>query len=307
MVVKLDLANAFDRVRHKFLLKVLHKLGFGEKFINWIRACISEPWIAPLVNGRAVDFFKATRGLRQGCPLSPLLFVLQASVLNFYLDKKRADQDIVGLCIARGVKNINHALFADDTLLLGASSVLMASRFKRALDEFCIVSGSSLNNGKFHIYNRNTTSSLLNSIPKPLVSPQPQIGHPSSQSWKSWCWRRHIESRWHKDTQFHLGFGTASSIQAKTLALFQRLKILKVLNIREASVIGDSQVIINTMVSHSKPKDLRLARLIFRIIDLGDSFQNLNFYHVLRANNKETDIEANKAALLMAGALLRGG
>ena len=64
MVVKLDLANAFDRVRHSFLLKVLHKLGFCEKFINWIQACISEPWIAPLVNGRATDFFKVMRGLR---------------------------------------------------------------------------------------------------------------------------------------------------------------------------------------------------------------------------------------------------
>jgi len=127
MVVKLDLANAFDQVRHSFPLKVLHKLGFGEKFINWIRACISEPWIAPLVNGRAADFFKATRRLRQWCPLSPLLFVLQASVLSFYLDKKMMDQEITGLCIARGVKNINHALFVDDTLLLGAASMLMAS------------------------------------------------------------------------------------------------------------------------------------------------------------------------------------
>eukprot|EP00253_Pinus_taeda_P021912 PITA_21912 len=148
MVVKLDLANAFDRVRHSFLLKVLHKLGFGENFINWIRACISEPWIAPLVNGRVADFFKAMRGLRQGCPLSPLLFVLQASILSFYPDRKRVD------------------------------SVLMASRFKRALDEFCMVSGSSLNNGKCHIYCWNTTSSLLNSISR-------TFGFAASSNWTS--------------------------------------------------------------------------------------------------------------------------
>lgn len=104
MVVKLDLANAFDRVRHSFLFNFLSKFGFGVSFINWIWACISEPWIAPLVNGRAPDFFKATRGLRQGCPLSPLLFVLQASVLSFHLDKKLQDQEINGLCIARGIK-----------------------------------------------------------------------------------------------------------------------------------------------------------------------------------------------------------
>eukprot|EP00253_Pinus_taeda_P029587 PITA_29587 len=97
MVIKLDLANAFDRVRHSFLFDVLQKMGFNPNFIKWIRACISEPWIAPLVNGRAVDFFKASRGLRQGCPLSPLLFVLQASVLSFYLQQKQQDQDIAGL------------------------------------------------------------------------------------------------------------------------------------------------------------------------------------------------------------------
>lgn len=71
---------------------------------------------------------------------------------------------------------------------------------------------------------------------------------------------------------FTWGLGITSNIQAEALALFQGLKILKVLNIREANVIGDSQVIINTMVTHSKPMDLRLARLIHMITDLGDSF-----------------------------------
>ena len=78
------------------------------------------------------------------------------------------------------------------------------------------------------------------------------------------------------------------------------------LNIREVNDIRDSQVIINTMVTRSETKDLRLARLIHKILDLGDSFHNLNVYHVLRANNKEADNEANKAALLTVGALLKG-
>ena len=62
------------------------------------------------------------------------------------------DQEIVGLCKARGVENINHALFVDDTLLLGAAYVLIASRFKGVLYEFCLTLGSSLNIGKCHIY-----------------------------------------------------------------------------------------------------------------------------------------------------------
>ena len=87
MIVKLDLANAFDRVRLNFLFAVMLKLGFHPQLVSWVRACISGPWIAPLVNGRPADFFQATRGLRKGCPLSPLLYVIQASVLSFQLDK----------------------------------------------------------------------------------------------------------------------------------------------------------------------------------------------------------------------------
>ena len=98
----------------------------------------------------------------------------------------------------------------------------------------------------------------------------------------------------------------ASNIQPEALALFQGLDILKVLNIREVNDIGDSQAIINTMVTRSETKDLRLARLIHKILDLGDSFHNLSVYHVLRGNNKEEDNEANKAALLTSGALLKG-
>jgi hypothetical protein len=152
MVIKLDLANAFDRVRLSFLWEVLKKFGFGMGFLNWIRACIVDPWITPLVNGRATGFFKASRGLRQGCPLSLLLFVLHVYVLSFYLDQKLVDQEILGLNIARGVKNVNHTIFTDDTLLLGAASARSALRFKEVLDDYSEASSSCLNKGKCKVF-----------------------------------------------------------------------------------------------------------------------------------------------------------
>jgi hypothetical protein len=82
MIINIDLANAFDRVRHNFLFKVMEKFGFAPSFINWIKSCIDSPWIYPLVNGRATKFFQASRGLRQGCPLSPLFYAIQAIVLS---------------------------------------------------------------------------------------------------------------------------------------------------------------------------------------------------------------------------------
>jgi hypothetical protein len=51
MIVKLDLANAFDKVHLDFHFAMMHKLGFEKRFINWVEACISHPWIDPLVNG----------------------------------------------------------------------------------------------------------------------------------------------------------------------------------------------------------------------------------------------------------------
>ena len=104
----------------------MQKFGFASDFISWVRACISKPWIAPLVNGRAAPFFQATRGLRQGFPLSPLLYAIQASVLSFQLDSTRHDQDLPGIKMARGIKDINHAQFVDDTILLGGASNIIA-------------------------------------------------------------------------------------------------------------------------------------------------------------------------------------
>jgi ribonuclease HI/exonuclease III len=157
MVIKLDLANAFDRVRHDFLYEIMKKFGFDLHFISWIKACIGSPWIAPLVNGKVSGFFKASRGLRQGCPLSPLLYALQASALSFQLENAQLHKDLMGLSITPGVKDINHAQFADDTLLLGGASPIIAKKFKEELDAYAEASGSEINLAKSNIYGWNIT------------------------------------------------------------------------------------------------------------------------------------------------------
>jgi hypothetical protein len=89
MVVKLDMVNAFDCVKHSFLFSVLKAYGFFENLISWIRACISSSWISPLLNGRPLQFFKANRGLCQRFPLSPLLYILLADILSHRLEEER--------------------------------------------------------------------------------------------------------------------------------------------------------------------------------------------------------------------------
>ena len=148
MIIKIDMENAFDRVNHEFLYKVLNKFGFQSSFISWINACISNPWITPLINGRPTPFFQATRGLRQGFPLSPLLYVIMVETLNRRLEQERISKNILGLKIMRGVKRINNSQFADDTLLLGGASHVMAQRFKTVLDQYEQASGGLINKHK---------------------------------------------------------------------------------------------------------------------------------------------------------------
>lgn len=151
-ILKLNLANAFDRVQHSFLLAALKKIGFDACFLNLIKACISGPWISPLVNGKPGEAFQSSRGLRQGCPLSTYLFILMAESFSKALDFNRMVGLITGIKFGNGVKNINHSQFADDTLLIGGSSITIARRFKTLLDKFMNYSGGLVNQKKKRLY-----------------------------------------------------------------------------------------------------------------------------------------------------------
>ena len=63
MIIKLDMKNAFDRVKLPLLYQVLTSFGFSPEFVKLIKACTDRPWIASLVNDRPAPFFRATRGL----------------------------------------------------------------------------------------------------------------------------------------------------------------------------------------------------------------------------------------------------
>eukprot|EP00253_Pinus_taeda_P010718 PITA_10718 len=76
IILKIDLSKAFDRVSWLYIKMLLIHLGLPHHFITWIMACITTPTFSVLINGSASHFFHCERGLRQGCPLSPLLFLI---------------------------------------------------------------------------------------------------------------------------------------------------------------------------------------------------------------------------------------
>ena len=155
MIIKLDMKNTFDHVKLSFLYQVLLSFGFSGEFVSLIKAYTDRLWIVPLVNGRPLDFFQATRGLRQGCPLSPFLYILMAESLSRKISAEMVAGTIPGIKAARGVVPINHALFVDDSLLLGGASLNIARAFNEVIQNFCQSSGALINKRKSDVFGWN--------------------------------------------------------------------------------------------------------------------------------------------------------
>ncbi|KAL9818900.1 putative RNA-directed DNA polymerase [Arabidopsis thaliana] len=124
-MLKVDLRKAFDSVRWEFIIAALLALGVPTKFINWIHQCISTPTFTVSVNGCCGGFFKSAKGLRQGDPLSPYLFVLAMEVFSKLLNS-RFDSGYIRYHPKASDLSISHLMFADDVMIFfdGGSSSL---------------------------------------------------------------------------------------------------------------------------------------------------------------------------------------
>ena len=101
-----------------------------------------------MVNGRLADFLLATRGLRQGCPLSPFLYILMANSLSRKLILEKQNGNIPGTIIMKGIAPVNHALFADDSLFLEGASPRIANSFRTILKKYCSIFGALISERK---------------------------------------------------------------------------------------------------------------------------------------------------------------
>ena len=120
VICKLDIKKAYDHVNWEALLDLLKRIGFWARWCRWIRTCISTVQFSILVNGSPVKFFGSSKGLRQGDPLSPMLFLVMMEVFSKMMKRVEGAGLLQGFR-ADGRRGggvcVSHLLFADDTIL----------------------------------------------------------------------------------------------------------------------------------------------------------------------------------------------
>lgn len=122
MAAKTDMSKAYDRVEWKFLAQVMQRMGFHSIWINWIMQCISTVSYSYLINDTAQGSVTPQRGIRQGDPLSPYLFILCGEILSGLCTRAKERGTLRGIKVARNSPEVNHLLFADDMMFFCQST-----------------------------------------------------------------------------------------------------------------------------------------------------------------------------------------
>ena len=154
VVCKLDIEKTYDHVNCDTLFYLLERMGFGDRWRRWIKTCVSTVRFSVLVNGSSAGFFGSSRGLRQGDPLSPLLFLLIMEVLNHIMKKTEEGDFIQGFhvgSINSTSIHVSHLLFADDTILFYDASREQILSISLALTCFQVFTSLKVNVGKSEI------------------------------------------------------------------------------------------------------------------------------------------------------------
>ncbi|GMI90334.1 hypothetical protein HRI_002702700 [Hibiscus trionum] len=183
--LKVDLSKAYDRVEWSFLEGMLLKLGFAEGWVRLIMKCVRTVSYSVCMNGCNGSRFYPSRGIMQGDPLSPYLFLVCAEGLSTLMNEAHTLKTIKAATIGRERLAVEHLLFADDCILFGGASVEGASNMKGLLQNFGNASGQRVNFGKSLVFfSSNVDLSLREQIGMLLgvrvsLNPEKYLGLPT--------------------------------------------------------------------------------------------------------------------------------
>ncbi|CAL9001623.1 unnamed protein product, partial [Prunus brigantina] len=148
MILKLDMSKAYDRVEWNFLSCMMRKLGFNNRWVDLIMDCVSTVSFSVKVRRAAMGSITPSRGLRQGDPLSPYLFLICAEGLSALLSQAQSTKQIHGVAVARGAPTLSHLFFADDSLLFCNAHLSDCYNLKLLLRVYERASGQQINFAK---------------------------------------------------------------------------------------------------------------------------------------------------------------
>ncbi|GJT02855.1 serine carboxypeptidase-like protein 40 [Tanacetum coccineum] len=137
LALKIDISKAYDKVEWHFIRAVLENFGFPTRFTNLIMACVSSVSYSFNINGQVAGHVTPARGLRQGDPISPYLFIMCAGVLSSMIRKSVTQGHIHGVKVCRGAPAISHLFFADDSIFFLRASNAEVINLKNILVRYC--------------------------------------------------------------------------------------------------------------------------------------------------------------------------
>ncbi|GKC09469.1 putative RNA-directed DNA polymerase, eukaryota, reverse transcriptase zinc-binding domain protein [Tanacetum coccineum] len=154
----------FFKVDFEKSVWVLAQIGFSSKWRSWICACLNSAYALVLVNGAPTKEFKIERGLRQGDPLFPFLFILAVEALNIALLRATNNNIFHGIQVGKDKFHISHLQFADDALIIGEWSLNNAKNLSRIFTCFHLASGLKVNFNKSKLFGVGVSDVDLNSL-----------------------------------------------------------------------------------------------------------------------------------------------
>ncbi|MFS8018660.1 putative RNA-directed DNA polymerase [Helianthus anomalus] len=152
LVFKVDINKAYDSLNWKYLDSIMAQMNFPDRWRGWIMATLVTSRASVLVNGSPTMEFECSRGLRQGDPLSPFLFVLAVEALSGIMKKAMSEGIFNGLRCTSNGPVLSHLIYADDVVFLGEWSPENVLNLRRILRCFYLVSGLKVNLAKCSLF-----------------------------------------------------------------------------------------------------------------------------------------------------------
>ena len=140
MINLIDAEIAFDKIHQPFMLKTFNKLGVDRTYLKIIKVIYNKPTANSLLNGQKLEAFPLKSGIRQGCPLSPLLFNIVLEVLARAI---RQEKGIQGIQL--GKEEVKLSLFTDYMIVYLEDPIVSAQNFLKLISDFSKVSGYQIN------------------------------------------------------------------------------------------------------------------------------------------------------------------